>query len=197
VPTRTARDPSAPRSRRRSRSLRRVARAGLALGVGLAAVGRPGPSLAHEVGDHGNLHIGGGTCLEARNHFEESHHRTTGYGAHLYAKSESTAALSIFGRDLCPGIALGFPRGHLYARDQFLLWRDNQWWQCLNVAEFSTHSGQWSLTVGTDTGDKAPCVSPSDRRGYWFLNLTSHYYLKGGTWEGSWLQSAPHVVHNK
>lgn len=179
--------------------LRRGARAGLALGAGLAALAPPwGPTAeAHQVGDHGNMHIGGGSCLEGRNHTEESHHRTTGFGAHLFAKSESTASIPWFGTDLCPGIARGLPRGHLYSRYQLLVYKDGAWWQCLNVAALSGQSGQWSLTVSTDTGDKAPCVHPSDRRGHWYVNRTSHYYHKDGAWRGSWLQSDLHVFHNK
>jgi hypothetical protein len=180
--------------------VRRGARAGLALGAATATLVTPPvglePASAHETGDHGNLHIGGGTCLEARNHFEEGHHRTTGYGGHILAKSESSHAVSVAGVDLCPGIAYGLPRGHLYARYELLLYRDGQWWQCLNVAEYSTGSGQWSLTVQTDSGEKAPCIDPNDRRGYWYANQSSHYYLRNGSWLGSWLVSGSHILHN-
>jgi hypothetical protein len=175
----------------------RGVRAGLALGAGLAARAPPPGAAAHQVGDHGNMHLGGGSCLEGRNHVEESHRRTTGFGTHLTAKSESTATIPWFGTDLCAGIARGLPRGHLYSRYQLLIHRDNQWWQCLNVAALSSSSGQWSLQVGTDTGDKAPCVPGSDRRGHWYVNRTSHSYVKNGVWQGSWLQSGLHVFHNK
>lgn len=177
--------------------LQRGARAGLALGASVAVLAPPMPSAADEVGDHGNMHIGGGSCLEGRNHTEEGHHRTTGFGAHIYAKSESGHAASIGGVDLCPGIAMGLPTGHLYARYELLISINGQWYQCLNVAEYSTQSGQWSKTVQTDTGDKAPCVDAGDRRGYWYINRTSHYYLRNGNWLGSWLQSQPHIFHNK
>jgi hypothetical protein len=178
--------------------LRRGAKASVALGAALGTLAQPwGAADAHQVGDHGNMHLGGGTCLEGRNHTEESHHRSTGFGAHLSSKSESTATVPFFGIELCAGIASGLPRGHLYARYQLLIHRNGNWYQCLNVAGLSTQSGQWSKTVQTDTGDKAPCVPAADRRGYWYVNRTSHSYLKNGAWTGSWLQSDLHVFHNK
>lgn len=193
MPTTRTAPPGTPPSRRRRR---RRARLGALLGAGLASLAPPVPASAHEVGDHGNAHVGSGSCLEARNHFEESHHRTNGFGSHFSAKSESTAAVTVFGATLCPGIALGLPRGHLYARYELLLYRSGQWWRCLDVAATSTASGQWSLTVGTDSGNKAPCIAADDRGGYWFVNRTHHYYVRDGAWRGSWLQSQPHILHN-
>ncbi|GIU84192.1 MAG: hypothetical protein KatS3mg008_0967 [Acidimicrobiales bacterium] len=191
--TESAHRPAVGREGRRRRTRRPISLA--AWGAGISLLVRSVPAEAHEVGDHANIYADTTSCLEARNHLEESH-LGGGTGPHFFGKSESTAGTKVWDLIICPGIALGQPRGHLYTRIELFVYRENRWRKCLDVARQSTESGQWSLTVGVDAGKKAPCVPQSDKRRHLYYLRTHHYYVRNGEWKGGWLLSGTHRFRN-